>query len=109
MFLPQIMWPHASWISTEPDPVSAETLPTVRSVDDFVPDEGLDKSFLEDSLPPNTRPAMNTQPSAAGTADSDRYTKGRLQRPFFKLCDIFYYVRKCIVVSVHYPSNVWYR
>lgn len=77
MFLPQIMWLYTSWISTEPDPVTAATPPTVQSVDDFVPDEGLDKSFLEDGLPSNARPAMNTQPSAAGTADSDRYTKGK--------------------------------
>uniref|UniRef100_A0A671PLA5 Rab-like protein 6 n=1 Tax=Sinocyclocheilus anshuiensis TaxID=1608454 RepID=A0A671PLA5_9TELE len=48
------------------DPVSATAPPTVQSVDDFVPDEGLDKSFLEDSVPSNTKPAMNTQPSAAG-------------------------------------------
>ncbi|XP_077097035.1 rab-like protein 6 isoform X3 [Siphateles boraxobius] len=67
---------EAPAVAQEPDPVSAATLPTVRSVDDFVPDEGLDKSFLEDSLPPNTRPAMNTQPSAAGTADSDSDEEG---------------------------------
>lgn len=77
MFLPQIMWPYTSWISTEPDPVTAATPPTVQSVDDFVPDEGLDKSFLEDSQPSNARPTMNAQPSAVGTADSDRYTKGK--------------------------------
>lgn len=78
--LTQIMWPLSSWISTEPDPVSAAAPPTVQSVDDFVPDEGIDKSFLEDSLTSNTRAAMNTQPSAAvGTADSDRYTDFKLK------------------------------
>lgn len=73
----------SSWISTEPDPVSAAAPPTVKSVDDFVPDEGLDKSFLEDNLPSNPKPAMNTHPSAAGPADSDRYIKGILKKAFF--------------------------
>lgn len=39
----------------------------VHSVDDFVPDERLDRSFLEDSLPSRTKAA---QPAAA--VDSDR-------------------------------------
>lgn len=39
----------------------------VQSVDDFVPDERLDKSFLEDSLPSKTK---MPQPPAA--VDSDR-------------------------------------
>lgn len=42
----------------------------VQSVDDFVPDERLDKSFLEDSLPSKT---MVPHPSAAVPAvESDR-------------------------------------
>lgn len=41
----------------------------VQSVDDFVPDERLDKSFLEDSLPSKTKVP---QPAAAPTVDSDR-------------------------------------
>ncbi|XP_016370011.1 rab-like protein 6 isoform X1 [Sinocyclocheilus rhinocerous] len=60
------------------DPVSAAAPPTVQSVDDFVPDEGLDKSFLEDSLPSNPKPAMNTQPSAVGPADSDSDGEGKI-------------------------------
>ncbi|XP_067262171.1 rab-like protein 6 isoform X2 [Chanodichthys erythropterus] len=68
-------------VSQEPDPVTAATPPTVQSVDDFVPDEGLDKSFLEDSLPSNARPAMNAQPSAAVTADSDSDGEGREGNP----------------------------
>ncbi|XP_056313801.1 rab-like protein 6 isoform X2 [Danio aesculapii] len=69
-------------VSQEPDPVSEAAPPTVQSVDDFVPDEGIDKSFLEDSLPSNTRAAMNTQPSAAaGTADSDSDGEGREGNP----------------------------
>lgn len=42
----------------------------VQSVDDFVPDERLDKSFLEDSLPSKTKVP---QPAAAPTVDSDRW------------------------------------
>lgn len=69
-------------VTQEPDPVSAAAPPTVQSVDDFVPDEGIDKSFLEDSLTSNTRAAMNTQPSAAvGTADSDSDGEGREGNP----------------------------
>jgi len=41
----------------------------VQSVDDFVPDEGLDKSFLEDSLPSKSKVP---QPAAAPAVDSDR-------------------------------------
>lgn len=43
--------------------------PKVQSVDDFVPDEGLDRSFLEDSLPVKTKVP---QPAAAAAVDSDR-------------------------------------
>lgn len=41
----------------------------VQSVDDFVPDERLDKSFLEESLP--GKPKV-PQPAAAVAVDSDR-------------------------------------
>ncbi|XP_059406851.1 rab-like protein 6 isoform X2 [Carassius carassius] len=68
-------------VTQEPDPVSAEAPPTVQSVDDFVPDEGLDKSFLEDSLPSNPKLAMNTQPSSAGPADSDSEGEGKDGNP----------------------------
>ncbi|XP_042611023.1 rab-like protein 6 isoform X2 [Cyprinus carpio] len=68
-------------VAQEPDPVSAAAPAAVQSVDDFVPDDGLDKSFLEDSLPSNPKPAMNTQPSAAGRADSDSDGEGKEGNP----------------------------
>lgn len=68
-------------VAQEPDPVSAAAPSAVQSVDDFVPDDGLDKSFLEDSLPSNPKPAMNTQPSAAGPADSDSDGEGKEGNP----------------------------
>lgn len=40
----------------------------VQSVDDFVPDERLDKNFLEDSLPVKTKVPL----PAAAAMDSDR-------------------------------------
>ena len=47
---------------SEPEP--APVCPAnVQSVDDFVPDEGLDKSFLEDSLPSKVKvpqPALDS-------------------------------------------------
>ncbi|KAM9858404.1 rab-like protein 6 isoform 2-T3 [Aulostomus maculatus] len=46
---------------------------TVQSVDDFVPDERLDKSFLEDSLPSKTK---GPQPAVAADSDSDGEDKG---------------------------------
>ncbi|XP_051981624.1 rab-like protein 6 isoform X3 [Xyrauchen texanus] len=70
-----------SAVTQEPDPVSSAAPPTVQSVDDFVPDEGLDKSFLDDSLPSNTRSTMNTQPSASGIADSDSEGEGKDGNP----------------------------
>lgn len=42
----------------------------VPSVDDFVPDERLDKSFLEDSLPVKTKLPQNA--ASAAIVDSDR-------------------------------------
>uniref|UniRef100_A0A3B4XH05 RAB, member RAS onco family like 6 n=1 Tax=Seriola lalandi dorsalis TaxID=1841481 RepID=A0A3B4XH05_SERLL len=66
------------WFGSSPAadaPVSAPEDPTapvcpakVQSVDDFVPDEGLDKSFLEDSLPTKTKVP---QPAHAPAVDSD--------------------------------------
>lgn len=41
----------------------------VQSVDDFVPDERLDKNFLEDSLPMKTKVS---QSAPAPAMDSDR-------------------------------------
>ncbi|TRY54458.1 hypothetical protein DNTS_023723 [Danionella cerebrum] len=68
-------------VAQEPDPVSTAAPKTVQSVDDFVPEEGLDKSFLDDSLPSSSRAAMNTQASAVGTAESDSDGEGRGGNP----------------------------
>ncbi|XP_077572094.1 rab-like protein 6 isoform X1 [Stigmatopora nigra] len=63
------------WFGSSPVPeasVSSEELPAqvcpaqVRSLDDFVPDDRLDKSFLEDSLPSKTK-----VPQSAPAMDSD--------------------------------------
>lgn len=66
------------WFGSSPASESAASAPeeppapvcpaNVQSVDDFVPDERLDKSFLEDSLPSKTKVP---QPAAAPTLDSD--------------------------------------
>ena len=53
----------------------------VQSVDDFVPDDGLDRSFLEESIPPKARVAP--PPSASAPVDSDRY--GALRTSLLKL------------------------
>lgn len=73
--------PEPLEIAQEPDPAASATPPAVQSVDDFVPDEGLDKSFLEDGLPSNTRQSMNNQPSATGVAESDSDGEGREGNP----------------------------
>ncbi|XP_029999660.1 rab-like protein 6 isoform X4 [Sphaeramia orbicularis] len=64
--------PEAS--NTAPDEPPAPVCPTkVQSVDDFVPDERLDRSFLEDSLPSKTKVA---QPAPAVDSDSDGEDRG---------------------------------
>ncbi|XP_055055150.2 rab-like protein 6 isoform X4 [Misgurnus anguillicaudatus] len=73
--------PEPLEVAQEPDPAALAAPPAVQSVDDFVPDEGLDKSFLEDGLPSNTRQSMNNQPSATGVADSDSDGEGRDGNP----------------------------
>uniref|UniRef100_A0AAR2LN64 RAB, member RAS oncogene family-like 6b n=1 Tax=Pygocentrus nattereri TaxID=42514 RepID=A0AAR2LN64_PYGNA len=60
---------------TEAEPVAPEAPPTVQSVDDFVPDDRLDKSFLEDSVPSSAKASMNAQPQAA-SLDSDSDGEG---------------------------------
>ncbi|KAK6313391.1 hypothetical protein J4Q44_G00167380 [Coregonus suidteri] len=55
-----------------PEPEPAPVCPAnVQSVDDFVPDEGLDKSFLEDSLPSKVK-----VPQPALESDSDGEDRG---------------------------------
>lgn len=64
--------PEAS--NTAPDEPPAPACPTkVQSVDDFVPDERLDRSFLEDSLPSKTKVA---QPAPTVDSDSDGEDRG---------------------------------
>ncbi|KAF3696218.1 Rab-like protein 6 GTP-binding protein Parf Partner of ARF Rab-like protein 1 [Channa argus] len=55
-------------VSTPDDPPAPVCPAKVQSVDDFVPDERLDKSFLEDSVPSRTKVP---QLALAPTADSD--------------------------------------
>nr|XP_043882184.1 rab-like protein 6 isoform X2 [Solea senegalensis] len=67
-------WFGSSPASDAPGPASEDSAAApacpaqVHSVDDFVPDERLDKSFLEDSLPPRTKAS---QPAPAVDSDSD--------------------------------------
>ncbi|XP_055743444.1 rab-like protein 6 isoform X1 [Salvelinus fontinalis] len=57
-----------------PEPEPSPVCPAkVQSVDDFVPDEGLDKSFLEDSLPSKVKVP---QPAPALDSDSDGEDRG---------------------------------
>ncbi|XP_060927425.1 rab-like protein 6 isoform X2 [Limanda limanda] len=56
------------------DPAAPVCPLQVQSVDDFVPDERLDKSFLEDSLPSKNRVP---QPAPARAVDSDSDGEGR--------------------------------
>ncbi|XP_029619294.1 rab-like protein 6 isoform X1 [Salmo trutta] len=57
-----------------PEPEPSPVCPAkVQSVDDFVPDEGLDKSFLEDSLPSKVKVH---QPAPALDSDSDGEDRG---------------------------------
>ncbi|KAM9447242.1 rab-like protein 6 isoform 1-T2 [Clarias gariepinus] len=69
--------PEAPTAGQEAEPAPSRATPTVQSVDDFVPDEGLDKSFLEDSVPSSTKHSMNT----GITADSDSDGEGRGGNP----------------------------
>uniref|UniRef100_A0A1A8QMQ8 RAB, member RAS oncogene family-like 6 n=1 Tax=Nothobranchius rachovii TaxID=451742 RepID=A0A1A8QMQ8_9TELE len=50
------------------DPPSQMCSAKVQSLDDFIPDEGLDKNFLEDSLLPRNKVP---QPAPVGDSDSD--------------------------------------
>lgn len=66
--------PAAEAPASAPDELPALVCPAkVQSVDDFVPDERLDKSFLEDSLPSKTKVP---QPPAAVDSDSDGENRG---------------------------------
>ncbi|XP_042344765.1 rab-like protein 6 isoform X2 [Plectropomus leopardus] len=66
--------PAAEAPASAPDEPPAPVCPAkVQSVDDFVPDERLDKSFLEDSLPSKTKVP---QPALALDSDSDGEDRG---------------------------------
>ncbi|XP_029959868.1 rab-like protein 6 isoform X2 [Salarias fasciatus] len=69
--------PAAEAAAAGPEEPAAPACPAkVQSVDDFVPDERLDRSFLEDSLPSKNKTA---QPAPAPTpaVDSDSDGEGR--------------------------------
>ncbi|XP_020503057.1 rab-like protein 6 isoform X1 [Labrus bergylta] len=67
--------PAAENSASAPEEPSAPVCPSkVQSVDDFVPDERLDKSFLEDSLPSRNKAS---QPATAHAVDSDSDGEGR--------------------------------
>lgn len=57
------------WMFSSEEPPAASGSVKVQSVDDFVPDEGLDRSFLEDSLPSKSKGPPS---KAAAAMDSDR-------------------------------------
>ncbi|KAJ8379668.1 hypothetical protein SKAU_G00004460 [Synaphobranchus kaupii] len=61
----------------KPEPPATAAPLKVQSVDDFVPDEGLDRSFLEDSLPGKAK--EKSRPAA--TADSESDGEGRGGNP----------------------------
>ncbi|TSU24206.1 Rab-like protein 6 [Bagarius yarrelli] len=64
----------------EAEPTAPRAPSAVQSVDDFVPDDGLDKSFLEDSVPSSVKPGMNMQPQPT-TVESDSDGEGRSGNP----------------------------
>uniref|UniRef100_W5LZP2 RAB, member RAS onco family like 6 n=1 Tax=Lepisosteus oculatus TaxID=7918 RepID=W5LZP2_LEPOC len=75
--------PHAgcAWLtwalslcSDSPAPGGPEVPARVQSVDDFVPDEGLDRGFLEDSTPSKGKQQPAEQPGA--DSDSDGEARG---------------------------------
>lgn len=73
------------WFGSSPVPENTTPAPEeppapvcpakVQSVDDFVPDERLDKSFLEDSLPSKNK-VPQPAPTAAVDSDSDGEMRG---------------------------------
>lgn len=73
------------WFGSSPVPENTTAVPEeppapvcpskVQSVDDFVPDERLDKSFLEDSLPSKNK-VPQPAPTAAADSDSDGEMRG---------------------------------
>ncbi|KAG8011638.1 Rab-like protein 6 [Nibea albiflora] len=68
--------PAAEVAASAPEGPPAPVCPTkVQSVDDFVPDERLDKSFLEDSLPSKTK-VPQSAPAPAVDSDSDGEGRG---------------------------------
>ncbi|XP_072521176.1 rab-like protein 6 isoform X2 [Salminus brasiliensis] len=69
--------PEAPAAAPEAESGAPEVPPIVQSVDDFVPDDGLDKSFLEDSVPSSSKANMSVRPQVASLdSDSDGEGKG---------------------------------
>uniref|UniRef100_A0A3P9PGZ8 RAB, member RAS onco family like 6 n=1 Tax=Poecilia reticulata TaxID=8081 RepID=A0A3P9PGZ8_POERE len=68
--------PAADAPAAAPEDPPAPVCPAkVQSVDDFVPDERLDKSFLEDSVPSKSK-VPQPAPAAAVDSDSDGENRG---------------------------------
>nr|XP_046207156.1 rab-like protein 6 isoform X1 [Oncorhynchus gorbuscha] len=66
--------PAPEFPAAMPEPEPSPVCPAkVQSVDDFVPDEGLDKSFLEDSFPSKVKVP---QPAPALDSDSEGEDRG---------------------------------
>ncbi|XP_031426312.1 rab-like protein 6 isoform X2 [Clupea harengus] len=65
--------------AAKPEPPAPVCPEKVQSVDDFVPDDGLDRSFLEESIPPKARVAP--PPSASAPVDSDSDGEGQGGNP----------------------------
>ncbi|KAM6930227.1 rab-like protein 6 [Xenentodon cancila] len=68
--------PATEALASAPEEPSTPVCPAkVQSVDDFVPDERLDRSFLEDSLPSKSK-VPQPAPAPAADSDSDGEDKG---------------------------------
>ncbi|XP_028851491.1 rab-like protein 6 isoform X2 [Denticeps clupeoides] len=63
--------------AAKPEPPPSACPEKVQSVDDFVPDDSLDRSFLEDSIPAKAR----VEPQMTHGVDSDSEAEGRGANP----------------------------
>lgn len=70
--------PGKSWCLPSPEPAPAAEAPgKVQKVGDFVPEDSLDRSFLEDTAPPKDEKKV----AAKVLQDSDRLGRGHLWNP----------------------------
>lgn len=82
------------WLLFSSDDPPAPVCPAkVQSVDDFVPDERLDKSFLEDNLSSKTKVP---RPAPALAVDSDRW-------------DVCQYFSESLLIERKEAFDVYYR